>query len=173
MPAPISVIPRLEGIVSSIPSDAPENRAGQFVAAWVEMCKMIMRLPGNESLTDWDLFASTIDLDETEETIDASAATLYAVLARSIETEDIIISTYNAANPTLASTDLNDGGNLSTSFFIEDAASAAAADAVYAAAVWPHGIAHATALTIGASERDEGTAVAANAVRVWVLYRTA
>lgn len=168
MPSPMTIIPRLEGMLSGF--SATYNQPDTAVAQFVEMCKMIMRMPANRDLTDWELFISTGSLTETEEAVYAAAATLYGVLGMCDgSNDDYIFSTYNAANPTVASTDLNDGGNLSSSFVVRNASASATN---FGSVVLPGGLAHDTYLTIAASERDEGS-VTASTAKAWVLYRTA
>lgn len=168
MPAPFEVIARLEGLAATFTNSG--GNPPQSVATWVEACKAIMRSPLNRNRTTWDFVGTSIDLDETEETIESSAGTLFAVLGiKKTEDEAVIFSTYDAANPTVASTDLNDAGTLTASFIVTGAS---ATTAVYGGAVYPHGIPHATAIVVAATELDEGTAIAVDSCQAFVLFTT-
>ena len=171
MPAPFEVIASLEGLAATF-THASGNLP-QAVSDWVEACKTVMRNAVDRNKTDWDFVSTSIDLDETEEEIDTGAVTLYGVLGIvKAEAQDVIFSWYNVAtgtNPTVASTDLNDGGQLSGSFVVPSAsASITAARGI----VIPGGQVLSAGLKIAASERDEGTAIAADSCQAFVLWRT-
>lgn len=161
-----AVCQALEGIVGNLTDSggAPDQAAMQ----WLQAMKEIVRMPGNRDKTDWAVFVSTEDLDETEETVgSAAAATLYGYLGINKDLNDsLVISTYNAANPTVAAGDLNDGGALTTAnIVIYDAAVT-----TYGGVAFPKGIYHDTGLTIAATQSDEG-AVDASTAKAVVVYR--
>lgn len=155
----------LEGIVGNLAVSG--GNPAQDAMQWLQSMKDVIRMPGNRDATDWAYFVSTEDLDETEETVgSAAAATLYGVLGINKDTDDSQgFSTYNAAAPTVAAGDLNDGGVLTTyNIAVFNGAIS------YAPVVLPGGIYHDTGLTIAATATDEG-AVAASSAKAIVVYR--
>ena len=169
MPALHEVIPRLEGMAATF-TDANGNPT-QAVADWVEACKAALRSPSLRSRTDFDFVSTSIDLDETEEEIDTGAATVIGILGIvTDEDESVTFSWYDVAtgtNPVVAGTDLNDGGQLAGSFIVRGATSSLT---VYGGVVFPGGQSLANGLKIAVTELDEGTAIAANSCRAFVLW---
>lgn len=170
MPAAYEVMQRLDGFVATF-TDANGNPP-QAVAEWVEGCKIALR-GSSRNQTDWDFIGTSIDLDETEEEIDTGAATVYGILGIATdEDESVTFSWYDVAtgtNPTVAGTDLNDAGNLAGSFIVRGAT---ASLTVYGGVVFPGGQSLANGLKIAVTELDEGTAIAANSCRAFVLWRS-
>lgn len=168
MPALHEVIPRLEGMAATF-TDSLGN-PNQAVAEWVECVKVALRSASIRGRTDFDVVGTTIDLDETEEEIDTGAATLIGILGIAKgSNDDVIISWYNVATGTdavVASTDLNDAGQLGGSFVVRNASATAT---TYAGIVCPGGHALSAGLKVAASERDEGT-LGANEAQAFVVW---
>ena len=162
-----SLCDRLEGFLGSVTNTY--GNPDQFVAEWVKMAKMVVMLPGNRDKEDWEFKGTTAGLDATEEAIEASAGTLYGMLGAVLtEGEDVIFSAYNHGTPTVASSDLNDGGNLAASFVVR---ADSATVTKYGGALFPQGIYCDTYITVAATQRDEGAIGGTN--QAYVLYRTA
>ena len=162
-----SVCDRLEGFLGSVTNTY--GSPDQFVAEWIKFAKMVVMAPGNRDKEDWNFKGTTAALSATEQAIEASAGTLYGVLGVVLtEAEDVTFSTYNAANPTVAGTDLNDGGNLSSSFVVR---ADSATVTKYGGWVSPGGVYHDTYITVAATQRDEGAIAGTN--QAYVLYREA
>jgi hypothetical protein len=154
----MTVIPRLEGFVSTY-SDV--LTAPQGLSTFAELCKAVMRQQSLRDQTDWELYHTAV-LTTSEETIDASAATVYGIAFINGAGDTSTLGLFDAANPTVAIGDLNDGGNLRIALV--------AAASTIKCAVFPEGIPFSTALTIAAMETDEGsTGISGTAL---VVYRS-
>ncbi len=160
-------IAKMEGLIGTLTDT--EGSPDQGVAAWLEGAKSIMRQKDIREKEDWDFIGSSADLDESEDTIEASAGTLYGALGMVFNAgQDYTFATYNHGTPTPAAADWNDGGNMSAAWVVRNSD---AAITTYGGVLFPGGIAHDTYITIGAAERDEG-AGSLVACRAWCLIRT-
>ena len=165
MPAPHEVIPRLEGMVSTMAASAP-----QAVGEWIKQCKAILRLVGNRDYTDWD-FAASPDVDESGNVIRNGASTLYAVLVETVsaDTELDWVDVSNENGNTFDGTAALDNAD---SVVFRMPASGAAGTQTYQSWINPGGLVCGTGITVAADGQD-GTNPATDDLRAWVLYRTA
>lgn len=165
MPAPHVIIPLMEGLVSTMPTNA-----SQRVATWVELCKAIMRQQALRENTDWE-FAVSTDIDETGNVVRSGASTLYAGLigtdSADAEVDWVVVT--NATSNTLDGTAALDN----TDFFVFELP-AAATDGTeeFHSFVIPEGLVLGTGFTVAADGQD-GANPAANDIRGWFLYRSA
>jgi len=163
MPAIGVVIPQLEGFVGSL--TGVEQRDG---AAFVEMCKYIMRQETLRNATDWN-FTGSADVDESANNVLNGAGTLFGVLigTDSADAElDLVVINDNTSN-TLDGTAALDNEDIFATIL-----PAAATDGTreYHPYLFPEGIAYATGITIGA-DGDDGTNPAANDIHAYLVYR--
>ena len=108
--------------------------------------------------------------DSTEQTVSSGQCRVTAVeVMRNIsQANEVYLTFWDASNPTVAGTDLNDGGNLSSSFVVR---ADSATVTKYGGALFPQGIYHDTYITVAATQRDEGAIAGTN--QAYVLYREA
>lgn len=180
MPSPMSVIPRLEGYVSTLVSSGltPATAAGintlmfEPVYEWLFQMKRIMRQPANRDLTDWELGADGSLVNASASgLIYTGASTLYGYLVGTIDAaEGHVVVTYDHAAKTI------DWPGAAPDILMRTmqwhAAAAAVGNREYMTAAFSHGIPFATAISLSA-DGTGGTAPAANDVSVLCLYRTA
>jgi hypothetical protein len=179
MASPMVIIPQLEGYCSTLVNSGvtPATAAGintfmfEPVFEWVNVCKRLMRQPGNRDQTDWALGADgSIVNASSSGLVYTGASTLYATLFGSIDTAHAVVNVlYDHANKTLDFTAALDA--LARALVYQPAA-ASAANREYMGVVWEQGIPIATAIS-WSSDGVDGTAPAANDVSMLNLYRTA
>src|SRR5512147_1878106 len=100
------VIPLMEGLVGTMTAGSTKS-ATTRVAAWVEGCKAIMRMPQHRGLSDW-AFKCMPDVDESADAIEAGA-TLYAMLAGYVdEAKNLCVVIEDGADASLTVTGASD-----------------------------------------------------------------
>lgn len=165
MPAPETVIPRMEAILGSVAGGTED------VALWLRLAKQIMLSASNKDQTDWE-FALSSDIDETGNDLE-TGATLYGM----------VIGT-NAADAELDWVQVSDDGDGTLTFdgtaaLVNDVKvahylPAAATDGTEELHpyLYPEGISFTNHMTVCADGQD-GTNPATDDIRGWFLYRTA
>jgi len=166
MPAPYEVFPRLAGIVGSVAG------AGQCVADWLQMCRMIMHSASNKDKTDWQIYYGYIVPAGGAGMIEALTSTVYAMLVGNVsanaELDWIVIDDDAGGGATFDGT----AGLVNTVKAVHQIPACAVAGVEeFQAFVYPLGLVVTTDLLIMADGRD-GTDTGATDVRVWLLYRT-
>jgi len=164
MPAASVVIPQLEGVVSTVPSNAT-----QTAMLWVDMCKQIMRQDGLRDKTDW-AFTVSDDPDATANDVE-DGAVLYGALidqASSDASQDSVVFT-NDADGTLAVA-IADQCSVPTLLYKVPAAGTDGTSE-YWPLLFPKGIAFANHMCFGADGED-GTDADTGDLRGYLLYRT-
>lgn len=157
------IIPQLEGIVSTVPSNAQ-----QTAMLWVDMCKQIMRQPDLRDKTDW-AFEVSDDPDATANDVE-DGAVLYAALidqASADASQDTVVFTNDADGTlTVAHTDTCVVPTLAYKL------PAAGTDGTseFWPLLFPKGIAFANHMCFGA-EGEDGTDADTGDLRGYLLFR--
>lgn len=160
-----TLLPAIEGMVSTMPTNAP-----QAVGEWIKDVKSLMRLTSLRDQSDWAFECST-DVDESANVVRSGASTVYALLigTNSADSEADIFCLTNATSNTFDGTAALDNTDR-LAFNIPAAATDGTEE--FWGFVFPNGIPCATGLCLGADGED-GTNPAADDIRAWVLYREA
>lgn len=163
MAAPNIVIPAIEGLVSTMPTNAP-----QAVSEWIKDVKSLLRLTSLRDQTDWTFVASA-DIDETANVILAAAGTVYALLigTNSADSEADFVCLTNDTSNTFDGTAALDNTDV---FVYQLPAVATDGTEEFSGFVFPNGIPCGTGISLGADGRD-GTNPAVDDIRGWILYR--
>jgi len=164
MASAAGVIPQLEGIVGTVPTNAQQD-----AMTWVEMCKMIMRQVGLRDKTDWKFMVSD-DPDATANDVE-DGAVLYAALidqASADASQDSVVFT-NDADGTLAVA-IADACSVPTLLYKVPAAGTDLTSEFWPL-VFPKGIAFANHMCFGADGED-GTDADTGDLRAYLLFRT-
>lgn len=168
MASPYQLFPQMEGLVGTMATSAD---ATQHVATWVEMCKMIMLMPGNRDLTDWKFQAlSDLDEDGSAETgaADLIAATkIYGLLAGQLDDQINCVVAFDGDTNTL---DGNGALADATAFMIRLPAVTTSGVEEYQGIVSAKGFALGTGLTV-CGDGVDGTTPGASDMRGWILFR--
>lgn len=160
-----TLLPAIEGMVSTMPTNAP-----QAVGEWIKDVKSLMRLTSLRDQSDWAFECST-DVDESANVVRSGASTVYALLIGTVSADaegDIFVLTNDTSNTLDGTAALDNGDRLA--YNIPDAATAGVEE--FHGFVFPNGIPCDTGICLGADGED-GTNPAANDVRAWILYREA
>lgn len=160
-----TLLPAIEGLVSTMPTNAP-----QAVAEWIKDVKSLMRLTSLRDQSDWAFQASN-DVDESANVIASAASTVYALLIGTVSADaegDIFCLTNDTSNTFDGTAALDNGDRLA--FNIPDAATAGTEE--FHGFVFPSGIPCGTGVCLGADGED-GTNPATDDIRAWILYREA
>lgn len=163
--APNTLLPMIEGLVSTMPTNAP-----QAVGEWIKEVKSLLRLTAIRDQADW-AFEASADVDQTGNAIRTGASTVYAVLVGTVSADaerDWFVIT-DAASNTFDGTAALDNDDLVA---YELPAAGTAGTEEFHGMVFPQGVPCATGITVSADGRD-GTDPAADDVRCWILYREA
>ena len=100
------VIPLMEGLVGTMTAGSTKLPTTR-VAAWVEGCKAVLRMPQHRGLSDW-AFKCMPDVDESADAIVASG-TLFAMLAGYVdEAKNLCVVVENGADASLTVTGATD-----------------------------------------------------------------
>lgn len=163
--APSTLIPAIEGMISTMPTNAPQS-----VGEWIKDVKSLLRLTSLRDRTDW-AFQASADVDESANVIIAAAATVYAVLVgtNSADAEADWFVITNATSNTFDGT-----AALDNTDFVAFALPIAGTDGTeeFHGMVFPQGLPCGTGISLGADGMD-GTNPAADDIRAWILYREA
>lgn len=173
MPAPHSIIPRLEGMIGTLQNALPAAdtaRPLSPVATWVEMCKAIMRQPALRDQTDWEIYVAD-GVIQTGTVLDSTTGTLYAALVRqdASDAEADFVAFYDAGAVTLDGT----AALANTALLVlQPPATGTNNISEWHPMAFPQGIPYtATGLSVSADGRD-GTNPGATDITVHVLVRT-
>ena len=160
-----TLIPEIEGMVSTMPTNAP-----QAVAEWIKDVKSLLRLTVNRDRSDW-VFEASADVDESANVVRSGASTLYAVLFGTVSADAEIdwVCITDATSNTFDGTAALDNTDIAV---LALPACATAGTEEFHSWLKPEGLIMGTGLTIGADGQD-GTNPATNDIRAWVLYREA
>lgn len=161
--APNTLLPAIEGLVSTMPTNAP-----QAVAEWIKDVKSLLRLTSLRDQTDW-AFEASADIDESANVIRSGASTVYALLIGTVSADaeaDFVCLTNDTSN-TYDGTAALDNVDV---FVFNVPVAATAGTEEFHGFVFPNGIPCATGISLGADGLD-GTNPATNDLRGWILYR--
>ena len=163
--APSTLIPTIEGMVSTMPTNAPQS-----VAEWIKDVKSLLRLTSLRDQSDW-AFSAINDVDETADVIRSGASTVYALLIANVnaDSETNFFCLSNATSNTFAGESLLDDDDV---FAFQIPAAATSGTEEFHGFIFPAGILCGTGICLGADGRA-GTSPGADEVRAWVLYREA
>lgn len=165
MPTPSQIIPVMEGLVGT----AATSTAGkQAVATWVEMCKVLLRDPDVRDVTDLQ-FVIVDDLANAADVVDTGATHLLALLIDqdAADAERDWVAVLDADSGTFLGDSILGNNNV---VLIQPPVAATDNTSEYWGVVFAQPLSLETGLSIGADGRD-GTAPAANDLRVFCLYR--
>lgn len=166
MAAPDTLIPQIEGLLSTVPTTAT-----QMVGEWLKDVKSLLRMTGNRDKDDW-AFTMSADVDETGNVINSGAATVYAVLAgtNSADAEIDFFAITDDTSNTFDGTAALDNGDVVV--YALPAAATDGTEELHSVFFNPAGRPMASGIVLSADGQD-GTNPAANDIRAWILYRTA
>lgn len=161
----------MEGMVGTMTAGSTKV-ATQVVSDWVEMCKYLVKRPGNRGVTDW-AFKGTADIDESANDLETGAQLFGLLLGHNGATLEPSVAINADADGTLtvAHTDTIVATGLRE--LIVCPVSGTEDTEVYVARIFVEGIniSGTNHLCIGADGSD-GTNVPADDLRGWALYRT-
>lgn len=163
--APNTLLPMIEGLVSTMPTNAPQS-----VAEWIKDVKSLLRLTQLRDQSDW-AFEASPDVDESANVIRSGASTVYALLIGTVSADaeaDFVCLTNDTSN-TFDGTAALDNVDV---FVFNVPAAATAGTEEFHGFVFPKGIPCGTGVSLGADGND-GTNPATNDLRAWILYREA